>query len=112
MPPLPDSSLEPDVPRRDTGESERHVPAAPTARLVELLGDLGGGLDVDHGELERAVCEYTRALRETGARPERILVAVKTLAEAAGLPRQDGANTQVSVGRLAQWCIKEYYRAD
>ena len=84
----------------------------PEGRLAALLGGLARGDDVDVGQLQRSVCEFTRALRDAGAAPEKALVAVKAAAHRAGVARIEAGSGEVATGQIVQWCIREYYRAD
>lgn len=93
----------PDMP---TGNADL---AARRVKLAAVLGSLDENYDGDARQLRAAVCEYTDCLRDSGAPPERVVIAVKTAA-APALTHLPVHAHQATVERLVQWCIAEYYR--
>ena len=98
----------PDLTRRPLLPTD--VPPAPAA-LIEALAVAAESPEGEHAALRCAVCDYTREMRVAGHPPERVLVAVKTIASRGVVgPRVDEQANLVD--RIVKWCIAEYYRAD
>jgi hypothetical protein len=94
-------------------------------RAAQLSGDLQSRLlgprfplaDRTEREIRETVCEYVDQLKELGLPPERIIVAVKRLANEAGVRATsrlvatpatlEGAD-KLLVDMVA-WCIERYY---
>ena len=81
------------------------------AALIDALAIAAESPDGEHDALRDAVCNYTRAMRVAGHPPERVLVAVKTIASRSVTgPRVD--EQAHLLDRIVKWCIAEYYRAE
>jgi len=86
------------------------------AMIGSLLSALGrAGAETTMDELQRAVCDRVRAMRDEGAPPEAVLAAIKKVAAAtvrdAG-PARGGrpGDAAALVAQIGQWCIAEYFR--
>lgn len=92
-------------------------------RLREGLNDTAraiaaGSHTIDHGLQER-VCAVVDDLRALGWPPERVIVAVKQVAEDAGVRgsrnvlRVSGGLTGADqiLQNIVRWCIEHYYRS-
>jgi len=63
-------------------------------------------------ELRGAVCAYVRDQRESGARAEEVVIAVKRIINLADLRPIRTLERRALTERVVTWCISEYYRAD
>jgi hypothetical protein len=59
----------------------------------------------DMGPLHEKVCAAVDEMKASGMTPERVLIAVKTIAREAGVSR---SGTRL-VDALVVWCIEHYY---
>lgn len=86
------------------------------ALIGSLLSALGrAGAEATMEELQRAVCDRVRSMRDEGALPESVLAAIKKLAAAtvrdAGTARGGRPGDAAAVvAQIGQWCIAEYFR--
>jgi hypothetical protein len=86
-------------PERDSG-----VDLGPDGAIVPPSGVVAEA----EARLRRAVVEYTRAMRGSGLRPERVLVLLKQVLREAGTgvePPRRRALTE----RATNWCITAYF---
>ncbi|MFN2567396.1 MAG: hypothetical protein ABR499_20560 [Gemmatimonadaceae bacterium] len=102
--------------------SSRSTPSLTTSEgLVLAVVRAARAARAPTAELRDAVCAYVRDLKARGYPPERVLVAVKTLAADAGLRRtawadRDSKSVHQSpedeiMDRVVAWCIEEFFRA-
>ena len=86
------------------------------AVLTHLLSPAREGREIDETALRAAVCTYVRLLKDANFPPERVLVSVKRLANAGGVPdsndHRPGLQRDTLMERIVDWCIAEYYRGD
>ncbi len=89
------------------------------ANLLNRLERLTFPVTADsEAELRRRVCRYAGELQASGEPPERVIVAVKHVAEEAGFeasrPSAQSAESRNEreklVADLVSWCIDGYYR--
>ena len=109
-PELPDSTSTPSPAAAVTGDSGVVRDAA--QRAYHALAAHFHTRLLDTGELEAAVCGYVDALRDEGAPPERMLIAVKRLIARSRAPGW-GAETdeqRALTEQVIACCIEEYYR--
>jgi len=85
--------------------------------LVTLRDDLSRGLPSDSRALYGEVCAVVDHLKAAGWPPERVIVAVKRIADDAGLrPSRAVLAAQGALSpsdalivRMVEWCIQRYY---
>ena len=92
----------------------RPHPRLPRAdvEVGERLRHLADGDAIAESDVQHVVCGYVRALRDAGALPEEMLVALKAEFVDAGLSAARRQESRVSVEQIVSWCIAEYYRAE
>src|SRR5687768_11984530 len=104
----------------DTTSPPYHLPPPDRSRerLAALLDLARGQQPSAAGALHGAVRAYVRELKRAGVPPEKVIVAVKALANRSGVPnsRHDDVGgvdgTDRVMRTLVQWSIAEYYRPD
>jgi len=59
--------------------------------------------------LRAAVGVYVRALKAEGVLPERAVIAVKRVVQAAGVPRFGTGADAALTAQIVTWCVKAYH---
>ena len=91
-----------------------------TDAVAALRADIARGLPPNNAALQEKVCAVVDELKAAGWPPERVIVAIKRIAEDGGLrptkmvlsksaPLIDGDALIVD---MVQWSIERYYRRD
>jgi hypothetical protein len=92
-----------------------------TPAVVALRTNLGRGPRTDSdGRLHSEVCAVVDELKAAGWPPERVIVAVKRIADEAGIRPTKAvlvrtaelANDDAMLVQMVSWCIERYYRRD
>jgi hypothetical protein len=87
------------------------------ASLTALADSTGAKPSPSEDELHKQVCSVVDDLRELGWPPERVIIAMKELANEAGLrPSTHLMTVNDSLGpkdavlaKVVRWCIERYY---
>jgi hypothetical protein len=92
-----------------------------TPAVVALRDDIARGLRPSlHSALYEKVCAVVDELKAAGWPPERVIVAVKRIADEAGVrPSKnvlsrgaDITDDDALIVQMVKWCIERYYRRD
>jgi hypothetical protein len=91
--------------------AEYLAPERPAIRRLRSL--LTSYTDDSPGDepLETAVCEAVRELRDAGAPPEMVVVALKALLEEAHIHPAGPIKPSALYEAAITWCIDEYFRS-
>ena len=106
---LPARPSTPSAASGDPAAGAVHAPPPPEG-LLRALRSAAEAEPPKVAELREAACAYTRACREAGLPSERVVVAVKAAAAAAGLGHHGLGARNPRLERVVRWCIEEYYR--
>jgi hypothetical protein len=91
--------------------ARRVTSSGPLKRLTADRARLAGDRRRVRRELKAMLADYTAALRAEGVPPERMVIAIKSLA-AQALGTVETLHTKALRGDLLSWAIEGYYAID